>query len=928
MAHTATADDYAERPPYAFAALAALVVLLGYIASLAPSVTFWDAGEFIAAAHILGIPHPPGTPLFVLLGRTWDLLSPLPTAFTTNLMSATFSAGSAGFLFLFMHAALARGTEGMDPATAKWFRIGGAFSATLVAAFTFTVWQNSVETEVYQVAMFSIGLMAWLCWLWRRDRGGKRGSHELLLLIYVLGAALGNHLMAILVGPAIIGFMFYVLRSDPAPQAAEAREQWIEWGVVASLWVIMVGAGIASFTIITLGYLLFLTALWFAAPVLAGILAAVPLILMSALGGTVPDGVRVGLLAGMARSLPTLPPLWAVALIGVAFVSAIVVAHRQQRGLFPVVALLVSLVGVSTYLFLYVRAGLQPFINEADPSTLRNLWAVMGREQYPPRSPFDNPIYPSGEGNPGRFIMPYDFNNPAGGGRPSLVLFGLQIGNYLQYFNWQFANGIQRMDSVIGPIRILVTLVFIALGIYGATEQRKWDKGIFWFHFIAWATTSVGLILYLNFKPGFSIGYQWPDGDPLFPSGEMHEVRERDYFYTVSFVFFGLWAGLGVAVLFERLRNRLGNLRLASGAFLLALVPFSLNFTAASRKLPPSAMLPRDFAYNMLQSVEPYGILFTNGDNDTFPLWYAQEVEGIRRDVMVVNLSLANTDWYVRQLRDNPARPYEPDSTALALYGRVEGPPPSCTDEQLARIEEWGRAAGRRPFLPGRGRPMCLHTFNDQVITTMQPQLLGRPFTLRAGNLTHTYPANTPMYVKDIVVVRLIQEQWGKRPIFFALTAGSGARMDLDRFITQRAMVFKLHGDSVQPSDSVVRIPSELVGMPMPLVDVAWTRRLAYDAYRYARLFEVDSLQLDPTDENISSNLSFPFRVLGLAALTRNNAAAAVDHFARAAQLTPGDGSMREYIAQLRAVSAAPQLFPADTSGARDTAGAGAAKRE
>ena len=838
-----------ERPPYLFAALAALVVLLGYLVSLAPSVTFWDAGEFIAAAHILGIPHPPGTPLFVMLGRVWDVAIPgLSTAYSTNLMSAMFSAGSSGFLFLFCHAALAKGAEGMDAATGKLFRIGGAFAASLVAAFMFTNWQNSVETEVYQVAMFSIGLIAWLCWLWRRDRGGKRGTHELLLMVYVLGAALGNHLMALLVGPAVLAFMFYTLRTDPAKDQKERAVQWSEWGVAASLWVAMVGVGVASTKVIALGLILWAVAAYF--------------------------------------------------------------AFRAKSGFFAIMALIVAIIGVSTYAFLYIRAGLHPFVNEADPSTLRNLWAVMGREQYPPRSPFDNPIYQSGDGNPGRFVMPFDFNSPSAGGSPSLVLVGLQIANYLQYFNWQFANAVQRLDPIFGPGRMLITLVFLVLGVLGAMEQRKWDKGVFWFHFVAWATTSVGLVIYLNFKPGFAIGFEW------FPDREMHEVRERDYFFTVSFVFFGLWAGLGIAALFHRIRYQLGDkLSGAAPVFLLALAPFVLNFGAASRKQIPSAMLPRDFAYDMLQSVEPYGLLFTNGDNDTFPLWYAQEVEGIRQDVMVVNLSLINTDWYIRQLRDNPTRPYQPDSTALALYGRVDAPPPGCTPGQADTLDSWARAAGRRPPDRARGMAMCLHTLTDDQINSIVPQLLPRDHAFRAGTITHTYRAGTPFYVKDVLVLRLIQEQWGKRPIFFALTAGAGSRMDLDAYITQRALVYKLHGDTVSmgPGFAV-----SAFGQGQPPVDIAWTDRLVNRAYRYADLFNVPRLKLDPTDDNIANNLAFPIMSLGYGALQRNDLPGALREYERAAHLMPTNQLMQQELAQLRAVSAAPQLFdsapPADTT--------------
>ena len=129
-------DTNIARPPYAMAGVAFLVVLLGYVISLAPTVTFWDAGEFIASSHILGIPHPPGTPLFIVLGRFWDLMIPgLTTAVKTNLMSATFSAGSAAFLFLFLHETLRAGSKGMDESSAKLFRVGGALAATLCGAF-------------------------------------------------------------------------------------------------------------------------------------------------------------------------------------------------------------------------------------------------------------------------------------------------------------------------------------------------------------------------------------------------------------------------------------------------------------------------------------------------------------------------------------------------------------------------------------------------------------------------------------------------------------------------------------------------------------------------------------------------------------------------------------------------------------------------
>ncbi len=832
---TANSTDLAaERPPYLLALLAALVVLAGYVVTLAPSVTFWDAGEFIATTHILGIPHPPGTPLFVMLGRAWDVLIPgLSTAYTTNLMSATFSAGSAGFLFLFMHEALRRGATGLDEASARVFRVGGAFAATLCAAFGFTVWQNSNETEVYQIAMFSIGAIAWLLWQWRKERGGVNGAHLLLLIVYILGVSLGNHLMALLCGPAVFAFLFHVLRSQPAREEAERTVQWAQFAVAVSLWVAMVGVGTGSKGVIVIGLALYLLA-----------------------------------------------AAW---------------AFSAGSWLFAVAALVVAAVGVTTYAFLYIRAGLHPFISEADPSTLQNLWSVVRREQYPPRSPLDNPIYASGADNPGR----------------TLQIFGLQLLNWLQYFDWQWSASLMREFPVLAPARIPFTVIFAALGIFGATEHRRWDRSSFWFIATLFATTSIGLILYLNFKPGFSVGLG------AFPDRDHHEVRERDYFYTVGFVMWGLWAGLGIGVLYRKLRERLAGQSPMVPAFalLLAVLPFTLNFTAASRRHGPSATLARDFAYSMLAGVEPYGLLFTNGDNDTFPLWYIQEVERVRQDVMVVNLSLINTDWYIRQLRDNPARPYRPDSATAALFGAEAGPPPSCSDAQLDSLNAYAARAGRRPPDLSRGRPMCLHTLSDERIATIQPQLLARDLAFQAGNIRNTYRAGVPFYTKDWMVLILIRDNMGKRPVFFALTAGGGNRMGLERYITQQGLGFKLHPDTVVPGPNIA--PGAF-GAP---VDIERTRRLLWDHYRYARLLEVDSLKLDPTDENIAGNLAYVYLALGEAYRQQENFADMILAYERAQRLSPNPDIQR--FLQSLAGANIPGLMDPDSAAAPTGAGGG-----
>jgi hypothetical protein len=375
-------------------------------------------------------------------------------------------------------------------------------------------------------------------------------------------------------------------------------------------------------------------------------------------------------------------------------------------------------------------------------------------------------------------------------------------------------------------------------------KQR--DGGMFWLLLLLWLTTGFVLMVYINFKPGFSIGYD------QFPDINQHEVRERDYFYTISYQVWGLFAGVGMAGLYQFLRREF---RLPSGAaggvLALAALPFALNYTAASRSYGKDARLARDFAYDLLQSVEPYGILFTNGDNDTFPLWYLQEVEGIRQDVTVVNLSLGNTDWYIRQLRDNPTRPFVPEQSP------------------------W--YAGIAPAT----KPGPLLTLTDREIAGLQPQLLPRALRFVAGRVDHTYPENTPLYVKDILILRLVQENAGRRPIYFSLTAGNNW-LGMQSYLTEQGLALKLHADA--PPDTT-RLAAGLPGLPP--VDVPRTDSLVWNIYRYADLAQADTLELEPTSRNITTNLSIPPLTLGQAYQQRGDLQKSVQNLEWANHLNP-----------------------------------------
>ena len=537
MNRTQVAADTEYRSPYGAAGLAALAVWLLYALTLSPTTWFWDTSEYIATAHNLGVPHPPGNPVFVLLARAWDiLLSPFPvsTAVRINLFSATMSALAHGCWFLLAHRILAFFS------TDKWFRIIGASAAVLVSATAFTVWnQSNVNEKVYTVSLFTIALLSWLAFHWRDNLGKGKDDNLLILMIFILALSVGNHLMAFLAAPALLVFILLV----------------------------------------------------------------------------------------HARTLSN----WRLYAFGV-----------------PAV-----IIGLSAHMYLPIRSGLDPVINEAAPTcptvgsamvsvlTLggagcENLSDALKRKQYDKPSMFHDPVE-AFAGNPGVPRSP----------RQMVA----QAGNYLQYFDWQWARSIAGSKSWFGGFRPIVTLVFIFFGVFGAVQHFKRDRKSFWYVFVLFLTLSAGLTFYLNFRYGYSVPLNVPMG--------AREVRERDYFFIVSFSLWGVWAGIGLAALWQWIGERMNDARglartarppaAAAAIMVFALVPFLLNFSWANRNYDYTA---RDWAYNLLQSVEPYGVLFTNGDNDTFPLWYAQEVEGIRRDVTVIVMSYLNTPWYVKQLRD------------------------------------------------------------------------------------------------------------------------------------------------------------------------------------------------------------------------------------------------------------------------------------
>ena len=671
-----------ERPPYAMAGCVALGTLVLYILTLAPTAQFWDTPEYIAAAYVLGIPHPPGNPLFVILAHTWGLIPWVHGyAARINLMSAVMSAMSAGFWFLIAE-------RWMRPVVpARWPRRLAALAGAVTAATAFTVWNQSVVNEkVYTVSLFSMALVLWLAVRWGDEPAGSLRDHHLLLIVYLLALTATNHLMGLLVIPAVLA---YVLYTDPK---VFLSPRFLAWAAVAVV------------------------------------------------------------------------------------------------------------LGVSLWAFLILRSPHFPPINEGEPTNWASLDSVLNRVQYA---------------------------KPPLGERQAD--FSAQLGMWWQYFSWQWGK-----DWTAGAQQALAVL-FFGIGLLGAWRHWRADRRSAMAMTAMVVTLVPILIFYLNFKYGYS---QYPDR-PNLP----REVRERDYFFIASFAVWGIWVSLGLAALMEWIQGALAQRVMSEGrrwalatpVLAVALVPLAGNHIAASRA---GEYLARDFAYDMLQSVDPYGILVTAGDNDTFPLWFAQEVEHVRQDVTVLNLSLANTDWYIRQLERRPLATFD-SASAPAIwrhrsYPKPTGPIWHMSMAALDSVPPYYEVTGRQAYNLGG------------LTVLVDPQALGHPYLERA----------------DVMVLRAIQDQFGTRPICFARTSANYPdKFGLTFHLSGQGMVRLLVRDSLAPKPDTMQFMQEFGFVDIPrTTDLLFHVYHAHTAARYRPLGWIDV-----PSQNILATYAYLYQVLGLA---------------------------------------------------------------
>lgn len=718
------------------AAVVFALSFLGYFTTVSPTLSYWDCGEFAACAYSLGIPHPPGSPLFLIVGRLFSMLpiseigfhlglavSDYDIAFKVNLISVLASA----FAVLFVHLIIVRMLLQWKGRPADTF---GSLKITLAAAlgaltfaFTYSHWFNAVEAEVYASSTFFTTIVVWLIMVWLEKPDDLHSDVYLLLIAYMIGLAIGVHLLNVLTLP----FIFFIIYSKKFDINAVSFAKFIVVGLLA------VGVIYKAFLFYTLNIPKFF------------------------------DGF------GMA----TVSVLLFFGLLF--YLTYYMVRENKHTGALIVIGTLLIFVGYSTYAMIMIRSGMNPNIDQNDPDTWASFIKYMNREQYG-----DFSVWPR--------IAPF---------------WDYQVNKmFVRYFNWQFVGrpdevGLSIIDHLRNTIGLTVDtlkdtqedrygymstvlswrglygLPFLA-GLIGAAHHfnRDWKRalavlGLF-------VATGIAIIIYLN----------QPDPQP----------RERDYSYVGAFFAFSIWIGIGIYAVFEWVEEKLRQPAAVyvSAALIAALLPINMyvyNKPTSSRQ---GNLVAWDYSYNLLESCEKDAILFTNGDNDTFPLWYLQEVEKVRPDVRIVNLSLLNTEWYINQIKNRSLEYVLKDGSVF----KAQTVPIGYSDKEILgdpkvpnssiQPTRW-KARDFSIDIPrdlywkdwtesGRALPPDADTISiPKMKFRVEPTIQGQGIR-----------------VQDMMVLDILFANKFRRPMYYAITVSDDNKVGLGRYLRMDGLAYKL----------------------------------------------------------------------------------------------------------------------------------------
>lgn len=809
------------------------ITLAVFAATTERTGSLWDVGEFIAGAYKLQVVHPPGAPLFLMIGRIFaifgELLSSDPTgiSFAVNFLSGISTAFAAFFtaricILLGKHSLAGR--EGVTTSGQNIALFLGGIAAGLCGAFATSVWFSAVEGEVYALSNFFTMLTLWAVVKWYTMPETEYSDRWLLLAFYSIGLSIGVHLLSILAIPSLALFYYF-----------KKSEKTSFWGLIAAVIL-----GLISQAVIQKGVIVGLPFLW----------SKFELFTVNSLGLPIHSGL-----------IPLL-----ILLIG-GFYLGLRYAWKNKKFALEraLVAMMLVIIGYSTIMIVVIRAGADTPINMNDPDNVFALIPYINREQYGERPllsgpQFDkSPVDMKTTDRYGRVGDRYEITNYKAeyvyrdqdkvlfprmssiqgkdepsyrrhwmkrqNGSPTLgdninFFIQYQIGwMYFRYFMWNFAgqhngqqgyvpwnwteghwvSGIPFLDKIVkggfydyskDPSYIkadearnfyfYLPLVFGLIGFFWhySKSRREWLTMLAFF-----IITGIGIVVYSNQPP--------------------MEPRERDYVLVGSIMAFSIWIGLAVPAVYERLKERMTGIAPAvvAGVFVM-IAPLLMGFNNYDDHNRRHLHGARDSAKNFLETCEENGIIFTYGDNDTYPLWYAQEVEGIRTDVRVVNLSLIPVDWYINGLRRkvNDSPPLKFTFTRDQFRGSARNNIPFREGERmpLNRILEFAAAdnpmaaSGGRDFesyLPSNQFYIDVDAANPFVREMILPADSGRVVSRMTGEISGS---RNFVNKGQLAVLDIIASNWEDRPIYWSLTSPKDQLFGLEKYLRLEGVAMRL----------------------------------------------------------------------------------------------------------------------------------------
>ena len=817
-----------------------------YFATIQPTASWWDPGEYISTSYKLQVGHPPGAPLFQMIGRFFSLFAfgdKAHVAVMVNSVSALASAFTILFLFwtitLLAKKIYEKRTGEELTKGQMWAIIGAGLVGALAYTFTDSFWFSAVEGEVYATSSFFTAITFWAILRWEEVADHRSGFRWILLIAYLSGLAIGVHLLNLLTIPAIV-YVYYF------------KKYKFSWK--GFFWAGALGIGILT------------VMMYIIIPQSVNLAGKMELFFVNTLRLPFDSGTI----------------FYFILLIGL-IVFGIIYTRKKGKVVLNtiILALAFILIGYSSFLMLVIRSNADTPINEDAPKNAASLMAYLGRQQYgtwpllygqyynapTTGQKFGEPIYKWNDKTKrydvnDRTVIPiYDsrfetiFPRMWGNSKPSFksIYEGSRYGGkggtritvhengetktlikpsflinlkffltyqinhmYWRYFMWNFAgrqndiegqgevnhgnwiSGINFIDSwrlgnqsdlppsMHNPARTKLYFLPLILGLLGFLFHINRNKKDAWVIFVLFFMTGIAIVIYLNQTP--------------------FQPRERDYAYVGSFYAFAIWIGFGVLALYERLEKyfkKKNAVALGVTAACLLLVPANMAKQEWPSHDRSGRYACRDFAVMYLESCPPNAILFTNGDNDTFPLWYAQEVEGIRTDVRVVNYMLASGSWYTDQLFKQeynsaplplsiPASKYDRGSMdGIPIYPRVKGVVSIqdaiafiASDDNRTKVPITG--GGNVDYMPARD--LVLKVDSAAVVNS------GTVSKVNAGNIVKEihWKLKTGILTRNqILLLDLVASNNWKRPICFIRPAAEKRALDVSKYCHLEGTVYQ-----------------------------------------------------------------------------------------------------------------------------------------